>query len=357
MSEIAVEKSENKSERREGNVRTRESLVGRFCIRSSWRWSQNLIFVAMIRIGKKDFLKYGLEMVGMSTNRQNRTCEPTKLERFRSHYGCGPTACRKIFRDLQRTNIASARIDNPDYHHFLVALNWLATYKKEAEMATFFDMDEKTSRKKVKKYVSAIAALKKTKIRWIDAEDSETFVVSVDGVHCAVNEPRLMPSDMWFSHKEGGAGVVYELGVHIRLNQITWVNGPFKAGYPDSSIFLGEHAERVPKKIGDDGKDRDEVYESLYDKIPAGKKAVADRLYKGKCLEKCAIRNDLDTAAARQFKKRVRARHENLNARIKNFRIVRERFRHGVKNHRMVFEAVCVVVQYEIENDNPLMDV
>jgi hypothetical protein len=217
-----------------------------------------------------------------------------------------------------------------------VALNWLSTYKKEAEMAGFFQCDDKTLRKHIKKYVNAIAALKEEIIVWDDGDD-EIFLLSVDGVHFRINEPRTEPSSKWCSHKHKSAGLAYELGISIYKNRLVWIKGPFKAAAHDRTIFLTE---------------------GLADKIPAGKKVVADRGYTGeKCKEKLSIRNPRDSDALKQFKRRVRARHENFNARIKMFKILEERFRHGVKRHKAVLEAVCVLVQYDLENGHPLFDV
>ena len=59
----------------------------------------------------------------------------------------------------------------------------------------------------------------------------------------------------------------------------------------------------------------------------------------------------------KSFKRRARARHETFNGRLKNFKILAERFRHGVPKHKAVFEAICVIVQYDMENGHPMFDV
>jgi hypothetical protein len=282
------------------------------------------------------FLQFGLEHVGFDVARQRRTRAATNIKRFRAAYGVGPGACSAVYRDLQTTSVPDARINRPSSFFFLVALNWLSTYKKEAEMAGFFHCDDKTLRKHIKEYVNAIAALKEEMIVWDDGDD-EIFLLSVDGVHFRVNEPRTEPSSKWCSHKHKSAGLAYELGISIYKNRLVWIKGPFKAAVHDRTIFLRE---------------------GLADKIPAGKKAVADRGYRGeKGKEKLSIRNPRDSDALKQFKKRVRARHENFNARIKVFKILAERFRHGVKRHKAILEAVCVLVQYDMENGHPLFDV
>ena len=41
----------------------------------------------------------------------------------------------------------------------------------------------------------------------------------------------------------------------------------------------------------------------------------------------------------------------------KNFAILAERFCHPLDLHRAVFEAICVLVQYDMENGHLLMEV
>lgn len=288
------------------------------------------------RLTCAEVLRFGLEVVGFDEARQRRTRAATNIERFRAAYGVGPGACSAVYRDLQTIATPDARINKPSGLYFLVALNWLATYKKEAEMAGFFRCDDKTLRNHIKEYVNAIAALKGQKIVWDDGGD-ELFLLSVDGVHFRINEPRTEPSAKWCSYKHKSAGLTYELGISIYKNRLVWINGPFKAATHDRNIFITK---------------------GLADKIPAGKKAVADRGYTGeKCKQKLAIRNRRDGDAVKEFKKRARARHENFNARIKRFKILEDRFRHGVKRHKAVMEAVCVLVQYDMENGHPLFDV
>jgi hypothetical protein len=61
-------------------------------------------------------------------------------------------------------------------------------------------------------------------------------LISVDGTDCPIEE--LYPFDKGiFSEKLNGPGYKYEVGVCIRTADIVWVNGPFKAGRADKTIF------------------------------------------------------------------------------------------------------------------------
>lgn len=299
--------------------------------------SNCIISMVFIRLNEAQFLALGLELVGFKRSRQQKTCEKTNYSRFRASFSCGPKACSKMFRDIQTTNIADARINEPDSHFFLVAVNWLATYKKETEMAGFFDTDEKTLRKHIRRYVTAFQALKAKKIRWHDfTQQDEIFILSVDGVHFRIREQRKDPNSNWYSEKSNGPGLAYEVCIAIHKNRVVWINGPFRASVHDKTMF---------RRHG------------LADKIPDGKKVIADRGYTGEPVHKLSIRCEHDSKELRRFKRRVRARHENFNARLKSFNILSECFRHGLDRHKSVFEAVCVICQYDMENGHPLFDV
>jgi hypothetical protein len=108
-----------------------------------------------------EILQLGLQVVGISMVGRHET----NMERFMAHFGTSPESCSAIFVDLQTTQNATARIAKPDILYFFVALNWLKTYRTEAQTAGTFKLDEKTVRKYVWNYVWAIQALKDQKVR------------------------------------------------------------------------------------------------------------------------------------------------------------------------------------------------
>lgn len=86
----------------------------------------------------------------------------------------------------------------------------------------------------------------------------------------------------------------------------------------------------------------------LQDMIPKGKLVIADGGYKGS--DKIAVPNPKDPKPMRRFKSRARLRHETLNGWQKNFSVLEQMFRHSVDKHKQAFEAVCVTVQYQMDN-------
>lgn len=111
--------------------------------------------------------------------------------------------------------------------------------------------------------------------------------------------------------------------------QLKWVKGPTTppGEFPNISVFRQE----------------------LKNKIPPGRKVIADDGYKGEP-ERISLRNEFDPREIAEFKERVMARHETFNQRLKNFNCLSQRFRHGIERHKVSFEAVCVIVMmYEME--------
>ena len=98
--------------------------------------------------------------------------------------------------------------------------------------------------------------------------------------------------------------------------------------------------------------------ESLMQAMPVGKLAIADHGYRGE-KNHTATPSDKDSIEVKRFKNRVRARHESFNARIKAFKILSETFRvvqEKKRKHMIVFETVCILCQYDLQNGHPLME-
>lgn len=130
------------------------------------------------------------------------------------------------------------------------------------------------------------------------------------------------------------------MGLSLRKGHIVWLNGPYECGmwndlsiFRDSLIsFLGE-GERVEADDGYVGAEPD------YCKTPGG------ACSKSEGVEACKQR------------KLFRARHESVNARLKNFEVLNQKYRHSLYSHGDVFRAVAVLVQLSIENGEPLWQV
>ena len=183
------------------------------------------------------------------------------------------------------------------------------------------------------------------KIKWLfDTEGvNEIFILSVDGVHCKILEPRTDPGTKWYSHKSNGAGLSYELGIALHHNQLCWINGPFPAGKNDMAIFKSDGG--------------------LMHKMPRGKRAITDEGYCGEPWM-LSTRNPLDLESLKVFKRRAKGRHESFNSRLKVFNILKHEFRgkdsadeDKLSKHQRAFESCCILIQYEMEHGRPLFEV
>jgi hypothetical protein len=53
----------------------------------------------------------------------------------------------------------------------------------------------------------------------------------------------------------------------------------------------------------------------------------------------------------------IAARHETANNRLKMFKCLRQRFRHGVVAHAACFRVAAILIQLQIEYGEPLFNV
>jgi hypothetical protein len=282
---------------------------------------------------EENVLALGLELVGFPPHRQ-MTAKTLKLRRFRSFFGVGPKALAELCHDLSRS---TAHFDNT---FLFLAVNFLCGYDTEHVLAGRWGFGEEKIRNSCRSYVKFIQALKERKVTWGGFDDGEVFIISVDGVHCRIQEPRTDPGAKWYDHKTNSAGVSYELGVAIRRNQLVWIKGPFPASQHDITTF----------------RSKDAPGEGLIDKIAEGKRAVGDSGYQGEP-NKITITREGHSKELKKYLGRVKSRHETFNSRIKSFKVLDTAFRHGFKQHQQCFEAVCILVQYDIENGHGLFEV
>lgn len=160
-----------------------------------------------------------------------------------------------------------------------------------------------------------------------DAGQGECCFVSIDATDCPILEPGPF-SPQWYSHKLNGAGLKYEVALNIRTGDIVWVNGGLPCGsYSDLKLA------------------REEFVPSL----AVGEKALADRTYQDHHF--INSRMYPETAA---IQKKILARHETVNSRLKSFNVLKYEFRHNLLFHPQCFRAVANLVQLSIENGEPL---
>ena len=149
-------------------------------------------------------------------------------------------------------------------------------------------------------------------------------LMTVDCTDFLINEPQPW-EPLWFSHKFNGPGLRYKMGVCIQTGWIVWINGPFPCGdFPDLEIFQL----------------------SLAETLPAGELVETDEGYSGDHVRKPS---DYEGRLEwRRMKKNAMARHETLNGRLKQFNILKARYRGDRNKHFLIVNACACIIQSEI---------
>ena len=284
-----------------------------------------------------DFLFLGLDFAEHGQHRS----QDTKIIRFRASYGVDLTTCSLTYEALQTEFKGTTPLPGAKVEHLLLTLNWLKCYSTEACLASSWSTvssDEKTIQGIVEDYSEAIALLHVQKFIFPGdqgADWDEVLIVTVDGTHCCIQEPRKFPSSNWFLQKFNGAGLVYEVAIGIFRNQVCWINGPFPASQSDNKVFSKN--------------------DGLKSKIPNGKRVIADGNYHTQQNANVVSgQNEHDSTELKNLKKRALASQETFNSCLKNFLILDTAFRHGLQKHKACFFSVAVLQQYEMENGRPL---
>ena len=302
-----------------------------------------------------EMFEQGLKLLRFDNNGCINYASDSMQEQFSSVFGSDAVTLAEIWADLQLTNIPEARIENATEKHlnyFLLTHHWLKVYPTFTSMALTFQAFgiRHTISDWVWSMVYRIAALKPTKISWPDEFDQQNAIIycyTVDGTHFRCYEQthaKLSKDPSWYSHKGNGAGVAYEVAIHIWESRVVHISeGHRKASKHDKTIYL---------EAG-----------GLRDKTQPGKKGIGDRGYRterGTPRLPVCTPNSHNTEAVRKFQARARARQETFFGRCNHFGILKNTWRGergSVEKHSIVFEAVCVILAYQSENGHPLFDV
>ena len=289
----------------------------------------------------------GLNLVRYTDREIDRVCERTNLERFSAHYGFPPET------------VAAVLNDNPDVNatDLFMTFSWWKLYDSEHAMESRWKKHPETIRDILYSVCGKIAKRKKDKIVFGDFDALQVFLASIDCVHFKCQEFRTDPSGKWYSHKHNGPGVSYEVCHDTIKDRIVWANGPYPAATHDLTIFRGGTLKSGKHTW---------LESSLYHRIPDGKRLIGDSGYIGEP-EKVSATLGGHAPKTKEFFARCKSRQETLFTRMKQLNILGgPSFRHKGKQgkgsqgrlevHRLVFDAVIVVMQYTLESGYPLFD-
>ena len=164
--------------------------------------------------------------------------------------------------------------------------------------------------------------------------------VSVDCKDFQINEPKPFVkkwSKRWYSFKHNVAALRYEVAIGIRSGDIVWAAGPFPAGMKTDWMIFKDGLKKM---------------------LQPDERVEADSGYVAGDPEFCLTPKGIWHPAEKQdLRNRLRARQETVNTRLTNFQAMSNAWRHGTTRHAMVFRAILVLVQIQIENGNPLFEI
>jgi hypothetical protein len=304
-----------------------------------------------------DVMWRGLQYCGIGRGQQKAMQLDKKVLEFKAHYGSSPLVVANIWSDLCSTTIEGACLEEKEklekgFKKFMLGMFFLWTYPKNMRLMTsrFHVALRSLQGAELWYWPKKIQALKGLKIGWASGSESDDEIIiglSVDGVDFRCWEkkhPRYNQDPKMCSVKFKKAAFKYEITLDVHQAKIRNLNGGHIGGTHDLVMF------RDPET--------GELKEYLLEN--PGKMVIADRGYSTGEPDEIgmfALPNSADSKELAHFKSRARCRHETLNGRLKNFKCLQDTFRHGMENHKTCFEAVCVIVQYQMDNGYPIFSV
>ncbi|KAJ3230389.1 hypothetical protein HDU77_001325 [Chytriomyces hyalinus] len=152
----------------------------------------------------------------------------------------------------------------------------------------------------------------------------------VDGTDVLVTEARPQDAAL-FSHKFNHAGYRYQVATALGCSKIVWVDGGVPCGsWPDLRM----------------------VRHGILREIGPNEKVAADQGYRGddQIMTKLQGR-DADIRDHNHNLKQMGARHETVNARLKDFRVLHGLYRSNRDDHYQIFKAVVQITQVKLRRE------
>ena len=243
-----------------------------------------------------------------------------------------------MYRDLQISGIMTEEDGRSkgNFLAFLLANNLLRCYEEGDLRYVRFNLSMDDIAQLSWDMIDMLVALKDWKIK-VPTEWPAKLGGSVDGTHAATNEPRnpnVRRHPKNFSYKHNIAGLNYLIVLSLWTQAIWYAS----AGDPASTH------------------DMTAIQKEFVDMVPDGCRVVGDSAFGGKTeAEKqiFSVENTLDCEEVKELKARAKSRHESINSRLKVYKCLRMKGRHGVDKHKKCFAACVVLIQYAIEDPSP----
>ena len=310
----------------------------------------------LVVLAPSDVLRLGLMLLGFELERMS---EESGTLQFHMHYGSSPLDLADMWYDLTVGDHIPAELQlsikeksEKGFKRFLMTHFWLWAYPKNASMlASRFMICKRYCRgEHIFKWIMRVAALKAKKIVWdADSRGMDIFAFSHDGTDFKLQEqkhPVKNRDNTACSQKMNHGAAKYEVALSVFRPKCVHIAGPFKGGVHDKTMFWKGGLKEKLKHLNREVRGTRRV-----------KLTLVDRGYHTDWKDEQGLfsyPNNFDSKELDNFKSRGRLRHETFNGRLKFFSCLSETFRHGFDKHKFVFEAVVVIVQYQMDNGSPI---
>ncbi len=156
------------------------------------------------------------------------------------------------------------------------------------------------------------------------------YLLSVDRTDFRIN----WTSKASYSHKFNGCGLWYEVALNIFTGDICWINGPFELGkYNDLMIFCMGLKGELEQVEADDG-------------------YLGEAPFHVKC-PKCLTSDSTKT----KQNSSVRSCHVTCYKRFKQWKLLKEVYRHNIADFGSVFCSMAVLTQISFQKGEALFQV
>ena len=167
--------------------------------------------------------------------------------------------------------------------------------------------------------------------RKIGSAPGQRVFVTLDGTDFPCNEAHPFDQSL-FSYKLNAAGIRYDVAINIVTGDIVYWSGGDGAGvYNDLEIARN----------------------GVVHLLDSGERILADKGYKD---DRYFIYPS-DLRGDNCMIKKITGRHENINARLKVWGFLRNRFRHDIPTHNRMFGATIEIEQFKLKNGNRLQNI
>jgi hypothetical protein len=276
------------------------------------------------------------------TKRAKRWKLDRQQEEFHKHFGSSSSVIATIWSELLLfSDLEEKEKAKKGFKQYMVAMHFLWAGPKNASiLASAMDIStDDASGHPLWIWVTRIGSLKGNKI-FMDLTVDAIYAISADGIDFKIWEkkhPKYNIDTKAFSQKFKACGAKYLIALSLTEAKCVFIAGPYLGGVSDSETMVESGLQDLL--------------------LQHNKVAMLDRGYHSKIpkhRETHAYPEEIDPPDLHNFKSRARLRQETFNRRLRCFEVLSRTFTNGWDKHKLAFEAVVIIVQYQMENGSPI---